>query len=67
MPPIVPALEPAGHARPYRVLPGLVLQSELYGESYRPFATIRKPLLLASGARDVGAVGVMDTTIKSSP
>jgi hypothetical protein len=64
---------------------GLLLQSELYGESYRrvfwaaayeqvtfshqeplsqsrqwPFRTIRQPLLLASGARDVGSVGVMD-------
>jgi pimeloyl-ACP methyl ester carboxylesterase len=64
---------------------GLLLQSELYGESYRrvfwtaayeqvtfshqeplspsrqwPFKTIRKPLFLASGARDVGSVGVMD-------
>ena len=64
---------------------GLLLQSELYGESYRrvfwtaayeqvtfshqeplspsrqwPFRTIQKPLFLASGARDVGSVGVMD-------
>jgi pimeloyl-ACP methyl ester carboxylesterase len=64
---------------------GLLLQSELYSESYRrvfwtaayeqvtfshqeplspsrqwPFRTIRKPLLLAGGAKDVGSWGVMD-------